>query len=138
MLLNPGSKVYIGSTVDGDGNEIKIYKRLDVETLSINQVAKRDGITTQEAYKKYGISVFRTTNAQTSIRTRIIDYRKENNIKEEYLSIEYIPKLEEIVVLYMSSFIREMCVICLYGLGIPQKLLVVNCIKRICRELIGI
>lgn len=92
VLLNPGSKVYIGSTVDGDGNEIKIYKRLDVETLSINQVAKRDGITTQEAYKKYGISVFRTTNAQTSIRTRIIDYRKENNIKEEYLSIEYIPK----------------------------------------------
>ena len=40
VLLNPGSKVYIGSTVDGDGNEIKIYKRLDVETLSINQVAK--------------------------------------------------------------------------------------------------
>ena len=92
VLVNPGEKEYIGSTVDGDGNEIKIYKRSGVETLSINQVAKREGLTTQEAYKKYGINVFRTTNAQTSIRTRVMDYRKEAGVEDEYLSIEYIPK----------------------------------------------
>ena len=92
ILLSHGDKEYIGSTVDGDGNEIKIYKRVGVETLSVNQVANRDGITLQEAYKKYGINVFRTTNAQTSIRTRVIEYRKENNIEDEYLSIEYIPR----------------------------------------------
>ena len=57
VLVNPGEKEYIGSTVDGDGNEIKIYKRSGVETLSINQAAKREGLTTQEAYKKYGINV---------------------------------------------------------------------------------
>lgn len=91
-MVNPGEKEYIGSTVDGDGNEIKIYKRSGVETLSINQVAKREGLTTQEAYKKYGINVFRTTNAQTSIRTRVMDYRKEAGVEDEYLSIEYIPK----------------------------------------------
>ena len=92
VLVNPGEKEYIGSTVDGDGNEIKIYKRSGVETLSINQAAKREGLTTQEAYKKYGINVFRTTNAQTSIRTRVMDYRKEAGVEDEYLSIEYIPK----------------------------------------------
>ena len=28
-LVNPGQKIYVGSTVDGDGNEIKIYKRIE-------------------------------------------------------------------------------------------------------------
>lgn len=92
VLVDPGRKEYIGSTVDGDGNEIKVYARKDVKTMSVNQIAKRDGITTKEAYKKYGVSIFRTTNAQSSIRTRIIEYRKEVAIDTQYLSIEYIPK----------------------------------------------
>ena len=36
--------------------------------------------------------MFRTTNAQTSIRTRIIDYRKEQGITDQVLSIEYVPR----------------------------------------------
>lgn len=92
VLVDPGEKEYYGSTIDGDGNEIKVFVRKNVVTMSINQIAKRDGITVKEAYKKYGYYVFRTTNAQSSIRTRIIDYRKENHINDQYLSIEYIPK----------------------------------------------
>lgn len=45
VLLNPGEKEYVGSTVDGDGNEIKVYLRKNPEMMSIRQVAKRDGIT---------------------------------------------------------------------------------------------
>lgn len=92
VLLDAGEKEYIGSTVDGDGNEIRVFARNKVVTMSINQIAKRDGITLKEAFRKYGINVFRTTNAQTSIRTRIIDYRKEKGITESVLSIEYIPR----------------------------------------------
>lgn len=92
VLVNPGEKVYIGSTVDGEGNEIKVFERRNPKLLSIKQIALRDGISEKEAYKKYGIFIFQTTNAQTSIRTRIIDYRYENAIKEDLLSIEYIPK----------------------------------------------
>lgn len=92
VLVDPGQKEYVGSTVDGDGNEIKVYARKDVVTMSINQIAKRDKITVKEAYKKYGINVFRTTNAQTSIRTRVMDYRREVGITDSILSIEYIPK----------------------------------------------
>ena len=92
VLLNPGEKEYFGSTVDGDGNEIKVFLRKNVETMSIRQVAKRDKITEKEAYQKYGYNVFRTTNSQSSIRQRIIEYRKENNINSQYLSIEYTPK----------------------------------------------
>lgn len=34
VLLNPGEKVYYGSTVDGDGNEIKVYLRKYPEMLT--------------------------------------------------------------------------------------------------------
>lgn len=44
-------KEYVGSTIDGYGNEIKIYLRKNPEMMSIKQVAKRDGITEKEAYK---------------------------------------------------------------------------------------
>lgn len=92
VLVDAGGKEYIGSTVDGDGNEIKVYVRKNPQMLSIKQLSKKDGISEREAYKKYGISIFQTTNAQTSIRTRIIDFRIENSITEDLLSIEYIPK----------------------------------------------
>lgn len=92
VLVDPGEKVYSGSTKDGEGNEIRVYIRKNPQIYSINQIAKRDGISEKEAYKKYGVNVFQTTNAQSSIRTRIIDYREENMIHEDLLSVEYVPK----------------------------------------------
>lgn len=92
VLLEPGEKEYYGSTIDGDGNEIKVYLRKNPVMMSIKQVARRDGITEKEAYKKYGVSIFQTTNAQSSIRTRIMDYRREEGIIEDVISIEYVPK----------------------------------------------
>lgn len=92
VMVSPGEKEYIGSTVDGEGNEIKVFLRKNPELVSINQMAKRDNISIQEAYNKYGINIFQTTNAQSSIRTRIMDYRNEEGIEEDLISIEYIPK----------------------------------------------
>lgn len=92
VLVNPGEKEYIGSTIDGDGNEIKVYSRKNPEMLSIRQIAQRDRITVEEAYNKYGIDIFQTTNAQSSIRARVMDYKNEMKIKEDLISIEYIPK----------------------------------------------
>ena len=92
VLLNPGTKEYIGSTVDGDGNEIRVYRRINPVMLSVKQAAKQEGITEKEIYRKYGDRIFQTTNAQSSIRTRIMDYRLEQGITDDLLSIEYIPK----------------------------------------------
>lgn len=92
VLVNPGEKEYVGSTVDGDGNEIKVYLRKNPEMLSIRQIAQRDGITVEKAYNKYGIDIFQTTNAQSSIRARVMDYRSETGITEDLISIEYVPK----------------------------------------------
>lgn len=92
VLVEPGEKEYYGSTVDGDGNEIKVYLRKNPVMMSIKQVATRDGITEKEAYQKYGISIFQTTNAQSSIRSRVMEYRTENSIAEDLISIEYVPR----------------------------------------------
>lgn len=92
VLLNPGAKEYIGSTVDGDGNEIKVYRRINSMMLSVKQAAKQEGCTEKDIYKKYGDCIFQTTNAQSSIRTRVMDYRLEQGITDDLLSIEYIPK----------------------------------------------
>lgn len=92
VLLDPGKKEYYGSTVDGDGNEIKVFIRKDPKMLSVKQVASQEGITEKEVYQKYGINIFQTTNAQSSIRTRVMDYRTEEHITEDLISIEYVPK----------------------------------------------
>ena len=92
VLISPGEKEYIGSTVDGSGDEIKVYRRINPIYKSIKQVMTDENIDERTFYREYGTKVFRTTNAQTSIRTRIMDYRQENNIQDELLSIEYTPK----------------------------------------------
>jgi adenine-specific DNA-methyltransferase len=92
VLVYEGDKEFIGTTVDGSGEEIKVYKRINPIIKSVNQLANEDAITVKEAYRKYGTKIFRTTNAQSSIRTRIIEYKKQNNITEEILSIEYTPR----------------------------------------------
>lgn len=92
VLLYEGDKEYIGSTVTGDGEEIKVYLRKNPVMKSIKQVAKKDDITEKEAYKKYGTKIFQTTNAQSSIRTRVMDYRHEMGIEEDLISIEYVPR----------------------------------------------
>lgn len=51
VLIDPGEKEYYGSTVDGDGNEIKVYLRKNSVMMSIKQVATRDGITEKKHIK---------------------------------------------------------------------------------------
>lgn len=92
VLVNEGEKEYVASTVDGDGNEIKVYRRINTEIMSVRQLMKRDGMTEKEVYYKYGRFIFEAKDAQSSIRQRVIQAKKENNITEDVISIEYVPK----------------------------------------------
>jgi adenine-specific DNA-methyltransferase len=92
VLVDPGERIFVGATIDGDGSHIRVYKRINPTIKSIKQVATADGISEKEAYKKYGTKIFQTTNAQSSIRTRVINYRSEQGITDDLVSIEYIPK----------------------------------------------
>ena len=92
VLLEEGDKVYIGSTVDGDGNEIKIYRRPGAVVKSINQVMKMKSITEKEVYYSYGTRIFEAKDAQSSIRTRVKTKKKELGISDDIISIEYVPR----------------------------------------------
>lgn len=74
---------------DGAGDDIIIYKVNEYEIKSVKQVAQLEGITEAEVYSKYYKKIMTTTNAQTSIRTRIWDATdSENNM---YKAV-YVPR----------------------------------------------
>ena len=91
-LVNPGEKIYIGSTVDGTGDEIKIYKRVGFEIKSVNQLMQEDGISERDAYNKYAKYFFVSQMPQSSIRPRVMDKVNEIGRDSELYSIEYVPK----------------------------------------------
>lgn len=92
ILFYQGDKEYVGSTVDGDQNEIKIFARKKPVFKSINQIIKEEGITEKEAYYKYSDKIFEAKDAQSSIRQRVILARNELAITDDLISIEYVPK----------------------------------------------
>lgn len=92
VLYSGGGKEYIGSTTDGDGNEIKIYKRLDAVIKSIGQIIKEEGLTEEEAYKAYASKTFQTAMPQSSIRPRVMQKVQDLGIKGDLFSIEYVPR----------------------------------------------
>lgn len=91
-LVNAGDKVYVGSTVDGDGNEIKIFRRDNFVIKSIGQITREESITEKEAYNKYAHCIFQTAMPQSSIRPRVMNKVNEIGIESDLYSIEYVPK----------------------------------------------
>ncbi len=91
-LLNPGEKIYIGSTLDGDNNEIKIYKRENYVIKSVNQIMREKNISEKEVYCQYAQLLFQTQMPQSSIRPRVMKKVGELGVDSELFSIEYIPR----------------------------------------------
>ncbi|MCK1246468.1 site-specific DNA-methyltransferase [Streptococcus uberis] len=93
VIVDRGDKIYYDSTVDGDGNEIKIYKRENVVFKSVGRLAKDEGVTEKEIYEKYFNDIFVTAMPQSSIRPRVLEKIGQKNLsKESVFSIEYVPK----------------------------------------------
>lgn len=93
VLYNRGEKEYIGSTVDGTGDEIKVFKRNNPEFKSINQISRLENISIKEVYRKYFYDIHMTAMPQSSIRKRVVDFIGIDNLNRESLySIEYTPK----------------------------------------------
>lgn len=89
VLYRCQNREYFKTIKDGAGDDIVIEKVLDYETKSVKQVAQLEGITEEEVYEKYYDKIMTTTNAQTSIRTRVWDATdSENNM---YIAT-YMPK----------------------------------------------
>ena len=91
-LIDAGKKSYIGSTVDGDGLEIKIYKHTEYSIKSVGQIMKDEGLSEKQVYDKYAYCIFQTAMPQSSIRPRVMEKVKSIGIESDLYSIEYIPK----------------------------------------------
>ncbi len=89
ILLTFGKRQYLSTIKDGAGQPIKIYAHTGVVMQPVSQVAEAEGISEQECYVKYFDKIFRDTNAQSSIRTRVMEAASG---KGNFFSIEYVPK----------------------------------------------
>lgn len=92
ILYSEGSKKYITSTKDGDGNDIKIYERINPIYKSVSQLSKDEKLSEKEVYYKYIEKIYTTAMPQSSIRLRVLDAIKKNLKDNDLVSIEYIPR----------------------------------------------
>ena len=92
VLVNEGAKEYVGSTVDGDGNEIRIYARKSPVISSVNKVMRDESLTESEVYSKYAKRIFQTAMPQSSIRPRVMSKVEELGLNNDLYSIEYVPR----------------------------------------------
>ncbi len=86
--------------------EITYFSYENFETQSVKTFAKENRLTEKEVYSKYSNKIFRTTNAQSSIRQKVIN--ETSNILNTIISIEYKPikgknKDTTIEILYKDS-----------------------------------
>ncbi|MFA6973156.1 MAG: site-specific DNA-methyltransferase [Parcubacteria group bacterium] len=89
VFMSMGSRSFFSEIQDGSGLPIKIYKHSDVKISTIPELMKAEGLTEEETYFKYFDKIFRDTNAQSSIRTRVMDATKGAG---DFFSIDYVPR----------------------------------------------
>lgn len=111
ILLGADERQHVCTTTDGDGSPIEIFKRKNVIRTTIARVCREEGISEAAAYQKYFNHLFSDTNAQTSIRQRVID-AAGNLADGEILEVEYVPrsgrdKGKRVTHSYISNTVRR-------------------------------
>jgi adenine-specific DNA-methyltransferase len=104
-LIDLGKRRFLRQIEDGSGEPIKVYVHENVVMKPISVLAQEEGLTEENCYRKYFDRIFRDTNAQSSIRTRVIDATAGAG---EFFSIEYVPrsgrrKSQEVTLYYKGT-----------------------------------
>jgi adenine-specific DNA-methyltransferase len=89
VITGFGCREFIKTIYDGGGEEIKVYKHTKVEIKTIKELMQQHNLSEKEVYDKYFNTIFRDTNAQSSIRTRVIEATENLG---DFFSIEYFPR----------------------------------------------
>lgn len=111
VLLGAGKREHFATVKDGEGNPIEIYKRGGVQRSTIKKICADEKLSEAEAYEKYFDAIFSDTNAQTSIRERVIE--SVGNLEDgEILEVEYVPrsgkdKNTQVKHTYISNTVRR-------------------------------
>ncbi|MFZ7343362.1 site-specific DNA-methyltransferase [Avibacterium volantium] len=85
VLIDLGKKILLK-----EENDFKYYHYPDAQMTSIAKFSKEKNLSKEIIYTEYSHKVYRTTNAQSSIRSKII--KDLYSIKKGIVSIEYIPQ----------------------------------------------
>ncbi|MCF9047460.1 site-specific DNA-methyltransferase [Acinetobacter nectaris] len=85
VLISLGEKILLE-----EKESWKYYHYPYAETTSVVSYCTKNSISTDEVFTKYANQVYRTTNAQSSVRARIINDLA--NITNGIVSIEYVPQ----------------------------------------------
>ena len=111
VIVDFGTRSKIATVPDGDGKPIDIFLHENVRRSTLKEVCKAEGISIEQGYLKYLSSIFSDTNAQTSIRTRVI--KATGSLKDGQLySVEYVPgsgreKGQRVCHYYISPTVRR-------------------------------
>jgi len=90
VLVEKGKKIEERVVLDGSGQEIKVIKYKGVRRTTVKKLCQ-GGKDERNVYLENFENIFSDTNAQTSIRTRIID-EFESLAEDELLEASYIPR----------------------------------------------
>lgn len=89
VMTSLGQRTFLKNIKDGSGEPIKIYVHSGVQMVPISRLSQEEGISEEECYVKHFERVFRDTNAQSSIRTRVMEAVTEQG---DFFGIEYVPR----------------------------------------------
>lgn len=89
ILKSLGKRSKLTTIKDGSGEDIDIFRHEDVVMEPIKLICENEDITEEQAYLKYFDKIFRDTNAQSSIRTRVMEAVENMG---DFFSIEYNPR----------------------------------------------
>lgn len=117
VLVEKGEKHLIK---EDELNGYKYYGYTNTKTMSIREFAASNSITEDDVYLKYYDRIFRTTNAQSSVRQTVED--ETSSLPYEFIGLEYVPIKgknagKTIEILYkgtsraMVTFLSEMIII---------------------------
>ena len=88
IMSGLNKREFLKDIQDGSGESIKIYKHSNIVYKTISDLMKLDKLSEEECYFKYYDKIFRDTNAQSSIRTKVMEATKQQG---DFFSIDYIP-----------------------------------------------
>jgi adenine-specific DNA-methyltransferase len=111
VLTGEGTRRKLKTIKDGDGNPIDIFIHEGIKRRSLREICQSEDLDEETAYLKYLASIFSDTNAQTSIRTRVIE--ATGPLREGMMySVEYVPtsgreKGQRVCHFYISPTVRR-------------------------------
>jgi adenine-specific DNA-methyltransferase len=111
VIVDYGVKKKVATVPDGDGNPIDVFLCEGVKRSTLKERCREEGLSEEQAYLKYLDSLFSDTNAQTSIRTRVIQATDPLKDGQMY-AVEYVPtsgreKGKRVCHYYISPTVRR-------------------------------